>query len=372
MAKVMLVGSFARSLVNFRWELMESLVARGHEVTACASDSDASTREQIASLGIRYVDIPLARTSLNPLRDLKTLAALLAVFRQVRPDIVLLYTIKPVLYGSLCACLARVPNVSSIITGLGYTFTEGSRAKRILTYAVRCLYRLSFRCNKVVFFQNVDDWRLFEKFKILNGRHLPVLINGSGVNTVQYGYRTPPPEVSFLMISRLLSEKGVREYAVAAEQLRRKYPEVPFRLVGFIDSSPRSIRSDELQGWVDSGSIVFLGKLLDVRSVLSQSSVFVLPSYYREGVPRTILEALSVGRPIITTDTPGCRETVRNAINGYLVPPRDVTRLVEAMETFILHPEMIPRMGQASRSMAVEKFDVHQVNGMILNSLSLG
>ena len=368
--RVVVVGSYAESLVKFRGPLLRSLVDRGHSVVACAPAIPTSVRTALQELGVDCRDIPLARTGLNPLRDLRTLWALVAVFRKVEPDVILAYTIKPVVYGSLAARLAGVAAVYSLITGLGYAFTGRGPKQRLVGGLARRLYRVGLARNRAVFFQNPDDLALFTDRALLKEPDRAVLVNGSGVDVEFFRPEALPAEVSFLLIARLLGDKGVREYAAAARTLRRKYPGAVFRLAGWRDENPSCIGVEELAAWRKEGAIDFLGRLEDVRPALAASAVYVLPSY-REGTPRTVLEAMAMGRAVVTTDAPGCRETVRDGWNGFLVPVRNATALAAAMEKFIQDPSLAAKMGAASRWLAEEKYDVHKVNRVMLKAMDL-
>ncbi len=369
--KVLILASFAGSLITFRGALLQAMVRKGHEVIACAPEASTKLQNRLLAIGVQYQYVPIERTGANPIQDLRTILSLRTIFRRIRPDMVLGYTSKPVIYGSLAGKLAGVPRTYSIITGLGYAFAEKDAKSRWLNRLVKKLYSVSLKYNHKIFFQNPDDLQLFVQSKFAT-KEQAVLIHGSGVD-ISFFKQTPFPEkISFLLIARLIKEKGIRQYVEAARILKQKYPSVTFRLVGWIDKgNPASVSEQELDSWVREGIIEFPGKLSDVRPAIAASSVYVLPSYYREGTPRSILEAMAMGRPIITTDAPGCRETVQHEKNGLLVPVKDVQNLAAAMERFIQHPELIEPMGQASRQMAVEKYDVHQVNAVILKTMGL-
>lgn len=371
MARVMVIGGASDSLIRFRGQLLRDMIRHGHQVYACAPHASRAVREELDRLGATYVDYPLQRTGLNPLSDLHSLITFIRLFRTLRPDVVLAYTIKPTIYGSLGATVARVEKISSLITGLGYAFSGETTKQRVLNWLTRRLYRLSLSRNQVVFFQNPDDLAFFREEGIVNENNQPTIVNGSGVDLHHYSVRPLPSRPAFLLIARLIAEKGIREYVSAARQLRGKYSEVSFRLVGMLDRNPNSIRQEELDSWVEEGVIDFLGRLDDVRPAIADSSVYVLPSYYREGVPRSTLEAMSMGRPVVTTDAPGCRETVIDGLNGFLVPVKSASALADVMERFILTPGIAATMGAASRRVAEEKFDVKQVNRVILQRLEL-
>jgi glycosyltransferase involved in cell wall biosynthesis len=371
MAKIIVLGNVLSSLINFRGKLLEEMVARGHRVSAATPDDVGRYQPELERLGVRYLQVPLDRASTNPLHDLHSIRSLLDLFRRERPDVVFSYTTKPVLYGSLASSLARVPLVSSMITGLGYAFSGGGMKRLLINRIARLLYYHSLRNNQVVFFQNPDDMDLFRRLGLVHAKHKVVLVNGSGVDVEHYRPAPLPSTPSFLLIARLIEEKGVRQYVEAARNVKSRYPHVRFRLVGFPDKNPTSIQGWELESWQSEGVIEYLGRLYDVRPAIADASVYVLPSYYREGVPRSILEAMSMGRAIVTTDSPGCRETVRPGINGFLVPTHDAEKLALALERFLIKPQLQQSMGEASRRLAVAKFDVRDVNRVILGNLGL-
>lgn len=370
MARIIIIGSRAQSIAHFRGELIQEMVRLGHEVTACAPENSPAIVTTINGLGAQYQSLHLHRTGMNPFQDIKSLWSFVRLFREVRPDIVLTYTIKPVIYGSIGAVFARVNTISSMITGLGSTFIRDNLWQRLLGVVVDTMYHLGLHQNKVVFFQNPDDMDCFIKMGLVCERNRPTLINGSGVDLDYYMVLPLPKEVSFLMVGRLLRDKGVREYAAAARLIKREHPMIKFRLAGRLDDNFTAIRKEELNGWVQDGIIDYMGTVEDIRTANAEASVCVLPSY-REGTPRSVLESMAMGRPVITTDVPGCRQTVQENVNGFLVPPRNVESLATAMQRFINEPSLLPIMGQASRRIAEEKYDVHQVNRVILGKLGL-
>jgi glycosyltransferase involved in cell wall biosynthesis len=238
------------------------------------------------------------------------------------------------------------------------------------------MYALALSRTKVVFFQNSDDAVLFHKLGLLGTQNKVCVVNGSGVDIHQYAFSPIPlgrtgPATTFLLIARLLGDKGVREYIEAARRIKAHCPETVFRLVGWIDENPDAIREQELNDWVSEGVVEYLGRLSDVRPAIADCTVYVLPSY-REGTPRTVLEAMAMGRPIITTDAPGCRETTVEGENGFLVPVKDVDKLAEVMLRFVHQPELASRMGARSRHIAEEKYDVNKVNAVMLHRMGIG
>ena len=260
---------------------------------------------------------------------------------------------------------------ASLMSGLGYSFLGGSVKQRIVSRLARFLYRLALPHNRSVFFQNPDDRELFIKLGLIRDHNQAVLINGSGVDLDQF--KEAPLSIDshvFLLIGRLIKDKGIIEYVEAARNLKQRFPQARFQLLGRYESNPSAIKRQQVELWQRDGVIEYLGATMDVGPFLASANVFVLPSY-REGTPLAVLEAMATGRPIITTDVPGCRQTVRNGENGFLVPAKDAAALAEAMERFILSPHLIPRMGRRSREIAVEKFDVIKVNAVILKTMGL-
>src|SRR5690554_307232 len=371
----LLIAGFADSLIVFRKPLIEALLNKGLIVHVAAPElmANAEVMAELNKLGVIAHDIPMQRTGMSPLADLRTLLVLWQLMRQVKPHYVLGYTIKPVIYGTLAAWLARVPQRFALITGLGFAFIGEEDGQRSRVRAlVQGLYRKALKRSHTVFFQNPDDEALFRQLNILSSTTISCVINGSGVDVAQFEVAPLSTEGAprFLLIGRLLGDKGVREYVQAAEQVKQRYPQVQFDLVGWIDSNPNTITQPELDRWVAAGTINFLGRLSDVRPAIAQASVYVLPSY-REGTPRTVLEAMAMGRAVITTDAPGCRETVVDGDNGFLVPVKDADALAQAMLRFIEQPELIIQMGQRSREIAEEKYDVHKVNAQMLAGMGL-
>ena len=372
--KILLIANSPISLINFRGQFLRALVAKRLEVHAAAPDLPQTSkyRHQLECFGVKVHEISLKRAGMNPLEDLMTLFLLWSLMRRVKPDYLLGYTIKPVIYGSLAASLSGVPRRFALITGLGYAFTGEQNFKRgLVQKLVSKLYSLSFMRTEKVFFQNPDDEALFRTLKVLPDSVPSMVVNGSGVDLEQYTVAPlPKNSVVFLLIARLLGDKGIREYIAAATQVKKQYPEVRFMLVGDVDENPDSVQAFEIKQWECDGTIDYLGWLEDVRSAIADCSVYVLPSY-REGTPRTVLEAMAMGRPIITTDAPGCRETVVDGENGFLVPIKDVESLTKAMERFICEPELAPRMGKASLQLAHNKFDVHKINMSMMCGMGL-
>lgn len=371
----LLIAGYADSLLNFRGPLLDALLAGDStvHVAAPALLPGSPARQQLEARGLQVHDIPLRRTGMNPLADFATLLHLLRLMRRIRPTHVLGYTIKPVIYGSIAARLAGVPHRFALITGLGYAFQgqeDGDNRRGLLRSLVQHLYRLALGGAHKVFFQNPDDEALFRSLGILQPATPSCVVNGSGVDVAQFAVSPLPAEPRFLLIARLLGDKGVRQYVQAARQVQTRHPEVQFGLVGWIDENPDAIRQAELVSWVAEGVVDYLGRLEDVRPAIASCSVYVLPSY-REGTPRTVLEAMAMGRAIITTDAPGCRETVEDGENGFLVPIKAVDELTVAMLRFVEQPELAAQMGARSRQIAEEKYDAHRVSAKMLEEMGI-
>lgn len=373
--RFLLISGTSYSLVNFRGPLVQALINTGLEVHTAAPGlfEDTKTRQQLEAWGAITHDYPIQRTGINPVKDIWTMWALYRLMRNVRPDIVLGYTIKPVVYGLLAAWLASVHQRYALITGLGYAFASQASGKRAFIFQlVRRLYSVALGKVDNVFFQNPDDEALFRELGILRQEVPSQVLNGSGVDMAHFTVASlPPGPPRFLLIARLLGDKGVRQYADAARRIKQRHPGVVFQLAGNIDSNPDSITQKELDIWIAEGFIQYLGWLDDVRSAIANCSVYVLPSYYREGTPRSVLEAMAMGRAVITTDAPGCRETVIDGDNGYLIPIRNVEALVEAMQKFIDSPAQLQVMGQRSYEIAKNRYDVHKVNMVMLKVMGV-
>jgi glycosyltransferase involved in cell wall biosynthesis len=369
-----LIGNDAFSVINFRLPLLREIVALGHEVFSLAPDFSEDQRARLAAQGIAAVDYSLSRTGLNPARDLGDIVRLARILRGLKLDSVLAFSTKPVIYGTLAARWAGVPDRHALIAGLGYAFGESevpSWRRRALRLAAQNLYRAALSQARTVFMQNPDDVRELVEAGIVPSAKV-VRVNGTGVDLDVWPSLPAVTEpMTFLLAARLLREKGVGEFAEAARRIKAAHPHTRFILLGGLDSNPNSFSAAEVSNWVAEGLLDWSGHV-PVAPWLAQTSVFVLPSYYREGVPKSILEAMASGRSIITTDAPGCRETVADGDNGWMVPPRNVDALVDAMQRFIVEPGLVAAMGARSRVMAVEKFDIRNVNATMIGAMGLG
>lgn len=369
--RIVVIGQMASYVVAFRGDLLRALVELGHEVLAMAPEDDDDARRALAVIGVSYERAHLQRTGMNPLRDMGTVVSLARALRRVQPDIVLGTGAKPVIYGSIAARAAGVPLRVAMITGIGSALGGGgSLRRRGLARMLRLMYASALRGVGLVIFQNQDDAALFRSLSLIADRQRVLVVNGSGVNLDRFSLtEMPRPPITFLMVGRLIQDKGVNEYVAAARIVRREYPDARLQLLGPLDTNPSAVRPDQLRDWRQEGVIEYLGETTDVRPFIAGAHVCVLPSY-REGVPRSVLEAMAMGRPVITTDVPGCRETVADGRNGYLVPARDPAALAVAMVRMLRGGmDGMAAMGLASRRMAEAKFDVHGVNRVIIDAL---
>lgn len=366
----LIIGSSVFTLAHFRLELMQQIQAKGYEVVACSPVENNELVSRITEKGIRFLPIWHKHASINPFSHFSTYFAIAQIIKTYKPEYVLSYTLKLVVIGSYLAKRYNTPFIASMITGLGFVYSGESFKQRLLQFLLNRMLKHTLSCNKAVIFQNPDDAKQFMDQDIVEAGKVSV-VNGSGINIEEYKPLPYPESCSFILVSRLLHEKGISEYVEAAKVIKLKYPYVKFYLVGKHYQSPSSIDKVELNVWIQSGVIDYLGELNDIKPAIAQASVFVLPTYYREGTPRAILEAMAMARPVITTDMPGCRETVANGENGYLIPPKNTQALIEAMQNFIERPEWIVLMGSASRKLAESKYDVRLINTAILQALKM-
>ena len=378
--KFLIYSNCLHNVFNFRGKLLESIAQLGYEIHIVSPilEKYAADHNELINRGYHIHQIAMQRTGTNPVKDIKTFIHSYQLLNRIKPEYVLSYTVKPVVYGTLAAWLAGVSYRFVLFSGLGYTFqqVEETNKRSIFQKFVHVLYQQALAKSSKVFFQNNDDLNLLKKLNIVHSMTPTVVVNGSGVDLNDFNVFPLPRhesggvKSSFLLIARLLKDKGIVEYVEACKQIKREYPDAEFHLVGSIDENPAAIEQAQLDQWIADGDIIYWGQVKDVRPAIAASSVYVLPSY-REGTSRSVLEAMSMGRAIITTDAPGCRETVTNGINGYLVPVQAVTELIDAMRQFIEYPILYEQMGSASRVIAVDKYDVRKVNAHMIAEMGL-
>lgn len=372
--KICLIGTVASSTLNFRKTFIELLVQEGHQVFVFATDYSEKTSAAIKALGAEPVSYQLNRGGLNPFADIKSTIQLKNKIKAIAPDIVFSYFAKPVIFGTLAAKLAKVPRIVGMLEGLGYAFTpepphKKESFKKKLVRAVQIfLYKISFRYLDRIIFLNPDDpVDLLEKHKI-KVKDVQIL-GGIGVDLEKFK-PTPPSldPIRFLFIGRLLAEKGIFEFLKAAEIVKQQHPEVEFIVLGAIDKdNPSSLSQNDLDYYKQANIIIHPGHVDNVQAWIEKSSVFVLPSY-REGVPCSTQEAMACGRAVITTDVPGCRETVIDNNNGFLIPAYKHEFLVEKFLFFVNHPEKINKFGLESLNLTKLLFN-KSIQNQKLNKL---
>ena len=358
--KALLFANTDWYLYNFRLPLAKALRAQGYELILLSPPGDYAGL--LIQEGFRWIGFPFSRKGLNPLSELATLWRLIRLYRSERPDLAHHFTIKCVLYGGIAGRLSRVRATVSSVTGLGHVFTTDSWRNRLLRPLVSLVYRFVFGRSQIIF-QNPDDRSEFVRLALVDPTRSH-LIRGSGVDT---NYFCPPAEgrgagaITVLMVGRLLREKGVREFVEAAAIVRKRLPEARFLLAGDTDpGNPSSIDAKLIAEWQSKGDVSFLGHRSDVRDLMRAADLAVLPSY-REGMPRSLLEAAACGLPLVATDVPGCREIVSNKVNGLLVPPLDSRLLAEAIIELLVDRERRTAMGKRSRALACELFSQDRV-----------
>lgn len=374
--RLMFVGNVAWDMWNFRKDLMHALADDGYTITVLAP-ADASNHlleEKFEFLPLKN----LSRKSQNPFRDLKLLKELFSIYRKKKPDLIIHYTIKPNIFGALASFLAGIPSIS-VVAGMGYLFTHPGFAT-ILTLP---LYRLATSLNRRVLFLNQEDLQDFVRWRML--KPVPgkaIVLPGEGVNTKHFARDSQfrfqsSGRGQFLFVGRLLLDKGILYFLQAAKEVKREFPDCTFAILGPLDKgNPQCISDTFLNSFIEDGVVSYLGSTTDVRPYMSKADVIVLPTYYGEGMPRSILEAMSLGKPVITTNVRGCTALVRDGFNGYIVPKKDAKALAESMKRFLsLDSEKRDTMGRASEKLAREKFRseiVHENYRTIIRSLVNG
>lgn len=357
-----------------REQLIEKIKDKGHEVSIGGYQTEARDVCKMKGVGMEY--IPFARAGLNPISDIKTVISYYKVIKEGRYDLVHSYTAKPNIYGSIAAKIAGVKRIYPTVNGLGYAFTGNTSKNKIVRFVISCLYKVAFSCSTAVFFQNIDDAEEMINRRIVKGDKC-VVISGSGIDLKKYTYSEMSDSRTFFMATRLLITKGLRNYFEAARIVKKIHPEARFILAGAFDPNPDGIKKEELDEYVNDGTVEYLGVVENMPEVLKSCSVFVLPSYYREGVPHANLEAMSTGRAIITTNTPGCKETIKKpdeegkGKNGFLVSPNNSIELSERMIWMLEHSAELREMGKESYEYAKERFDVNIVNSEMMKTMGL-
>lgn len=373
--KIALVGTTANSILGFRRDVILSLVSQGYKVYAFAVDYTEQDKLKVQELGAVPTDYSLSRTGLNPLRDLRDTLALSRKLKEIKPDLMFSFFAKPVIYGSLAAKLAGVPKRIGMLEGLGFTFTEQPFPLPFKTKLIRWvqvqLYRLSVPLLDKIIFLNPDDPKdLLEKHSIKAKKS--EVLGAIGLDLTSYAFVQPATSKRrFIFIGRLLAEKGINEYIGAAKLVKQQYPDAEFVVLGGLDEgNPGGLKKAQLEALIKEDVVIYPGHVNNVPHWIAEASVFVLPSY-REGVPRSTQEAMAIGRAVITSDAPGCRETVEQGVNGFIVPRWNAQALADKMIYLIENPTEITRMGNESHRIAVDKFDANKVNQRLMEILEL-
>jgi glycosyltransferase involved in cell wall biosynthesis len=367
--KIFVLGSYGPSLVNFRGDMIEAMIENGHEVIACAPDDNGDIAGKVADLGAKYVSINMSRTGMNPLKDMILIRDLLMKIKEDKPDVFISYTIKPNIYGTIAAYLAGVKNIYGMMTGAGSILRNNSFKINIIHTFLIPLYRFAFKKCSRIFFLNDDDLELFKQKGIIKEEQVSV-IGSSGVNLDVFPRKPLKNFDTFLFIARLIKDKGIFDFIDAAKVAKEKRPNMNFRILGPFDSNPTAITPEELKQWTDEGIVEYLGSTNDVRPFIEDSFVVALPSYH-EGQGRVLVEAMATGRAVIATDVPGCRQTVINGRNGFLVPAKNPQILAEKMIEMYDNQKQTIRMAEEGYKRANAKFDVKKVNNTILEMMNL-
>lgn len=366
---VLMIAPKTDTFVGFRGDLIRDIRAKGYDVTVIVPEDEC--RKFFKENGVKVRLIGLKKNSFSVFNTVSYYNELKRIIREEKPDKVFAYTIKPVIFGSLAARKAGVKEIYSLICGLGMLFSSDSLKIKAVRGMVGCLYKRALKHNTKVIFQNRDDIDEFVKRGYVK-RTQCELVNGSGVNLKKFTRNKLPTEpVSFLMVSRVLKEKGVMEYFKAAKIVKEKYPDVRFTYIGPVDKNKNALGLDELKPYIDAGVVNYVPQTNVVEKYVADSSVFVLPSYYREGIPKTLIEATAMGRPIITTNMPGCKETITEGINGWFVKTRNISDLSDKMEWMIKHKNKLQEMGDASYEKCLEKFTIEKINAEMMRIMGV-
>jgi glycosyltransferase involved in cell wall biosynthesis len=365
--KIVMIGNTSWGMLKFRSDLMRDLLSKHHEVLVIAPKDEWS--QEIVELGCRFQDLKVDRKGTNPVTDFLYMARLARLFFKENPHTILCYTIKPVLYGSVAAWIARVPNRVAITTGLGYIFSKDNFVSKI----TKKLYKFCLKFATQVWFLNSDDLQTFLNAKLVHPSKTFVL-PGEGVDVDFYSPRKKiSSHICFTLIGRMLWDKGVGIFVECAEELKKDYPHLQFQIVGPVDEgNPEGIPADKLEAWNIKGFVKYLGPTNDVRGILQNTTCLVHPTYYKEGIPRVLMEANAMGIPCITTDIPGCRDVIKNNENGLLVKPNDKEDLKKAILTFIaLGNDSKEKMAAVGRERMIQNYSSTKINSIYSERLSL-
>lgn len=366
----MVISSETSTMFFYRKDMMCEFLRQGNQVVAVGDAPEKDWKDAYNYIGVSYRQIYVKRNGLNPADDIKTLMSLKKVISEEKPDKVFAYHSKSVVYGSIASRLNSIDEFYALIAGLGSIIRGSGFKNSLIRTVLKEEYKLAFRLCKSVITHNSEDRQLLLDEKFTKDASKVKTVNGSGVNLDKFVYSQTKKTDIFLFIARLIGDKGIREYMSAAEIVKKTHPEAVFRIVGPYDTNPSAIKPEEMEKYVNAGIIEYVGELKDVTPQLNECMVFVLPSYH-EGTPKTVLEAMATGRPVITTDAPGCRAAVTDGENGYLVPVKDAESLAEKMIYLLENFDVAVKMGDTGRKIAEDKYDAVKVNRSILKIMDI-
>ena len=366
----MVISCKTSTMFFYRKDMMCEFLRQGNEVVAVGDAPEDEWNETYNEIGVSYRQIYVQRNGMNPIDDFKTLKSLEKVIGEEKPDKIFAYHSKSVVYGSIAAKRNGIDEMYALISGLG-SIIRGTGFKNSIVKAVlKQEYKLAFKLCKAVITHNTEDRQLLLDEKFTSDASKVKTVNGSGVNLEKFRYSETKKTDIFLFIARLIGDKGIREYMRAAELVKKTHPEAVFRVVGAYDTNPSAIQPEEVEKYVESGAIEYVGELADVTPQLNECMVFVLPSYH-EGTPKTVLEAMATGRPVITTDAPGCRAAVQDGVNGFLVPVKDAESLAERMIYLLENFDEAVKLGNTGRQIAEDKYDSVKVNKSVCEIMNI-
>lgn len=357
--KILMICNTSSTVMTFRVPLIRTLKDKGLIVSVIAFDD--KRKSDIEAEGVDFYCVKGSNTSLNPFKMLSLKNDFCKVIKKIKPNIVFTFMLKPNTFGVLAAKKADVSDIYSMVEGAGDAFVNNNLKWKIIRFVMCRLYKKSFKFVKKVFFLNNDDKSEFVRRKLVKESQCEI-VHGIGVDLEKFAYKPIKNYKSFLMVARLVKAKGVFEYCKCARIVKKKYPEAEFNYLG----AEHSLKVSDIQGFIDDGSVNYLGEIADVRPYLENATLLVLPSY-REGMPMSVMEAESVGRAVIVSDCIGCRDTVVNGYNGFLVPVEDYEQMAEKVIWFIEHPAESEQMGKNARTFAEEHFDQQKINRQIVN-----
>lgn len=368
--KIMVISSETSTMFFYRKDMMLEFLRQGNQVVAAGDAPEEKWKDSYEEIGVKYRQFYVRRNGLNPFDDFKTVKSLKKLIEEEKPDKIFAYHSKSVVYGSIAAKKNNIDEMYVLIAGLGSIIRGEGFKNSIIRAVLKAEYKYTFKNCKAVFTHNSEDRQLLIDEKFTDEPEKINTINGSGVNLNKFVYSETKKTNIFLFIARLIGDKGIREYMQAAEIVKKTHPEAVFRIVGPYDTNPSAIKPEEMEKYVADGTVEYIGELSDVTPQLNECMVFVLPSYH-EGTPKTVLEAMATGRPVITTDVPGCRAAVSDGVNGYLVPAKDAQALADKMIYMLENFDEAVEIGNTGRKIAEEKYDAVKVNRSIMKIMNI-